>query len=67
MKSGKGKKASKTKSASAGVERQASKSPRTQPSMNRESQPANPEIAAGRSSSSSRPSNPKSADLAVNR
>jgi len=69
MKSGKGKgrKASKPKTASAGIERQASKSPRSQPSMNRESQPANPEAAAGRSSSPSRPSNPKSADLAVNR
>jgi catalase len=64
---GKGKKAMKSKSVSAAVERQASKSPRSQPSPNRESQPANPEMAAGRSSSPSRPSNPKSADLAVNR
>jgi catalase len=37
------------------------------PSPNPESAPANPEFAAGRSSSGSRPSNPKSADLAVNR
>ena len=64
---GKGKKESKPKSASTAVVRQASKSPRSQPSPNRESQPANPEAAAGRSSSPSRPSNPKSADLAVNR
>jgi catalase len=35
------------------------------PSSNPESQPANPELAAGRSSSPARPANPKAADLAV--
>jgi catalase len=37
------------------------------PSSHPESQPANPEFAAGRSASPARPSNPKSADLGVNR
>jgi catalase len=40
---------------------------RSLPSPNRESQPVNPDLAAGQSSSPARPSNPKSADLAVNR
>ncbi|MGZ5444132.1 MAG: catalase [Thermoanaerobaculia bacterium] len=39
----------------------------TVPSPNPESAPANPEVAAGRSSSPARSSNPKDADLAVNR
>ena len=37
----------------------------SRPSTNPESQPANPDLAAGRSSSPGRPSNPKAADLSV--
>ncbi len=37
------------------------------PSVHPESQPANPDHAAGQSSSPARPSNPKAADLAVNK
>ncbi len=35
------------------------------PSANRESEPANPDLAAGQSSSPARPANPKAADLGV--
>ena len=35
------------------------------PSPNRESQPVNPDLAAGQSSSPARPANPKAADLSV--
>jgi catalase len=41
--------------------------PNAAPSKNPESQPANPEFAAGQSSSPARPANPKAADLAVNK
>ncbi|HEV7768836.1 MAG TPA: catalase [Thermoanaerobaculia bacterium] len=37
------------------------------PSTNRASGPANPDLAAGQSSSPSRPANPKAADLAIHR
>jgi catalase len=39
--------------------------PVAEPSKNRASEPANPDLAAGQSSSAARPANPKAADLAV--